>query len=181
MKIETIKQAITSLKQGHLLAYPTESMYGIGTDPYNNQAVESLKDLKERGTKGFILIASAWVQVADWVDLPKRNLLSKALKSWPGPVTWIMPASKQAPKAIIGPNNTLAIRIPDHPICQQLCQSFGGAIISTSANPKGEEPAKNHQAVANYFKHVDILIGDIGNRTKPSTVKNILTNEIYRH
>ncbi len=181
MIVKTINQAVQSLHQGKLLAYPTESMYGIGADPNNTQAVQKLKNLKERASKGFILISHQWDCIAKWVDLPEEHLIDKALTSWPGPITWIMPASRLAPKAILGPNNTLAIRIPDHPECQQLCQSFGGAIISTSANPKGKEPAKTHLEVTHYFNQVDILIGNIGQRTKPSTVKNILNDEIYRH
>lgn len=180
MILQTVNQAVQSLNRGNILAYPTESMYGLGADPNNADATAKLKILKERNSHGFILISHQWQVISHWVNLPEEHLIDKALASWPGPTTWIMPASNQAPDWIIGPNKTIAIRIPNHPFCKLLCKEFNGPIISTSANPKGMKPAQNKEEVAAYFESVDIVIGNLGDRKNPSTIIDLLSDSIYR-
>lgn len=103
--------------------------------------------------------------------------------TWPGPHTWVFPASSKAPAWIIGSLVTwipIAPRITNHPIARQLCLEFGGPIVSTSANPSGEPPAKaTIQIVPSIFGVIDfILEAKVGKLGKPTNIKDALTNKI---
>lgn len=174
--------AIVYLKKGKIIAYPTEAVYGIGCDPFNESAVEKIKKLKSRKPdQGFILIASDWSQISNLCEKIPEDKMLEVYKSWPGPTTWVFPASKNAP-AWICSNDTIALRVTDHPIAKKLCEEFGSPIVSTSANPASLTPAKTAEEVKNYFNNeIDFLVeGELGSLVKPTQIKNALTGEFYR-
>ncbi len=177
-----MNKAIAYLKQGKIIAYPTEAVYGIGCDPFNEEAVNKIKKLKSRKPEqGFILIASDWSQISNLCEKIPEDKLLIVKKSWPGPTTWVFPASKSAPKWLCS-NNTIALRVTDHPIAKKLCEAFGSPLISTSANPANLSPAKTAEQVKNYFENeIDyILEGDIGSLQNPTQIKNVLNGQFYR-
>ncbi|MFW0072974.1 MAG: L-threonylcarbamoyladenylate synthase [Coxiella-like endosymbiont] len=181
--IQSINDAVTELRQGGIIAYPTESVYGLGCDPFNHNAVTQLLILKKRPLeKGFILIASAWKQVATLTQPIDPKSLARIFQSWPGPVTWVFPASSEAPSWIRGKHPTIAIRLTDHLIAKLLCYRFGGPIVSTSANRKWEQPIRNVRILRMIFGNQinRILEGPIGPSCRPTEIRDAITGEVLR-
>ncbi|MDE5285508.1 MAG: Sua5/YciO/YrdC/YwlC family protein, partial [Buchnera aphidicola] len=136
-------KCVKILRQQNVIAYPTESMFGLGCDPSSKNAVDKLLNLKKRKIdKGFILVASDYNQVQMYLNEKKISCLQKKkmFLHWPGPVTFVVPASTLAPFWITGKFNTVAIRISKHIPIIQLCRMFGKAIVSTSANVSSMPP-----------------------------------------
>ncbi len=175
--------AVAALRKGGVIAYPTEAVFGLGCAPFNESAVNRLLQLKQRDiSKGLISIGADWTQLQPLTQAIDDSLLAKAKASWPGPNTWLFPASDIAPAWITGQYDSIALRIPDHPIARELCQAFGGPIVSTSANPSGQPPAHNAATVQAYFgdKLDHIQPGQTGGSQRPSCIRNILTNQVIR-
>lgn len=147
-----INRATRLLEQGHVIAYPTEAIYGLGCDPLNESAVGKLLALKQRPVeKGLILIASSIQQLAPYLMTDCPGILDKPRTTWPGPTTWIIPAQSWVPHWITGAHNSLAVRVSKHPTVIALCENFGGPIISTSANISDKQPAKKPYQIINTF------------------------------
>ena len=179
-----ITKAVTLIQEGHVIAYPTESVYGLGCDPLNANAVANLLKIKRRPLgKGFILVAGDFEQVQPFIEpIPPLNL-TQVLSSWPGPTTWIFPASMSTPSWLTGDHaSTIAIRISAHPVIQELCKEYGKPIISTSANIAGEIPARSFDMVNMTFKdQVEMIVpGNVGNLRKPTTIRDAITGETLR-
>lgn len=175
--------AVATLKQGKIIAYPTEAVFGLGCDPFNHSAVEKLLALKHRSvSKGLILIARDWLQVAHLVKPIDETAMQRAQNSWPGPFTWVFPASDSAPAWISGDHPSIALRITKHPIASAVCKAFGGPIVSTSANIEGSSPAKSAMEVEQVFQTgiAIILDGPLGESENPTSIKNVLTGEVLR-
>lgn len=179
-----IAHAIKILQQGGIIAYPTEGVYGIGCDPYNEQAVMRLLSLKQRSVaQGLILVAATWSQVAKLCQPLAVTTLQIAQQTWPGPVTWLFPASDIAPYWITGNHATIAIRISAHPLILKLCTTYQQAIVSTSANITGYQAAKSATEVYQIFQdQIDyVMVGELGNLSGPTEIRDILTGHIIRH
>lgn len=178
-----LQKAVSVLHRGGVIAYPTEGVWGLGCDPFNAQAVRRVLSLKHRsGAKGLILIAGHLSQVESWLqDLPE-DIQRKISDSWPGPHTWIIPATDQIPEWIRGQHPTVAVRVTDHPLVQQLCLKFGGPLVSTSANHSGHRAATNQLQVQCWFgKDVDyVLPGKTLGRKGPSSIHDALTGKQLR-
>lgn len=178
-----LQQAVKILQQGGIIAYPTEGVYGLGCDPFNETAVMQLCQIKQRSVeKSFILIAANWQQVKPLITPIPPTRLEIVKASWPGPVTWIFPASKKVPSWICGDQQTVAIRMTDHPIAFQLCQAFDGVIVSTSANIEGKSPLQDIQKVkAEFADKIDfILEGALGNLKCATEIRDALSGKIIR-
>ena len=149
---EDIQAAVNTLHNGGLIAYPTEAVYGLGCDPKNASALGKLITLKQRDqSKGLILIASKIEQLHEFINEDLFNLRPEIKKQWPGPVTWVIPCKNTALPLLTGGRATIAVRVSAHPVVQTLCNNFGGAIVSTSANISGEPPFKQADALQAYF------------------------------
>jgi len=185
---QQIQQAAECLKQGGVIAYPTEAVWGLGCDPHNRQALERLLALKSRDpAKGVILIAASYEQVRPYMaesqlDALSHEKLQQLTRSWPGPNTWLVPTSDKVPGLVRGQHPLVAVRVTAHPLVQALCHAFGGPIVSTSANPAGEAPALNKETIHSYFAdQLDfILEGELGGLGQPSTIRHLLTGETVR-
>jgi L-threonylcarbamoyladenylate synthase len=129
--------AVATLRRRGVIAYPTEGVWGLGCDPFDEGATLRLLALKQREVdKGLILVAASTAQLdglVDWEALPasRRDVV---LASWPGPHTWVMPATPRVPPWITGGRDSVAVRVSAHPLVVALCDAFGGALVSTSAN-----------------------------------------------
>lgn len=173
------------LRQGAVLVYPTEAVWGIGCDPGNDAAVERLLRIKQRPVaKGMIVVCDDLARVADWVDLdalpaPRREAV---LASWPGPNTWTLPATARAPRMLCGDHDTLAVRVSAHPVVVAMCAAFGGAMVSTSANPAGEPPAFDEAALdPALLAQVDALVtGATGGLPAPTPIRDARSGEVLR-
>lgn len=179
------KLAISALQQGRIIAYPTEAVFGLGCDPANEQAVLSLLKIKQRSlSKGLILVAGDFKLLAPFVDINaiSDETWNKINTTWPGPVTWVLPKSEKCPGWISGQFNSVAVRVSEHPVIKDLANEFGGALVSTSANPSGVAPAINAQQVSMMFGNALGMIIDapLGASNKPSEIFDGITGQQFR-
>ena len=136
--------------------------------------------LKQRAVgKGLILVAADAAQLeglVDWTALrdPAR---SAVLASWPGPHTWVVPATTRVPRWITGDHDGLAVRVSAHPPVAELCRGFAGALVSTSANPSGALPPRTlAEADATLFAALDaVLQGRTGGLRRPTPIRDART------
>lgn len=173
------------MHQGGVIAYPTEAVWGLGCDPFNEQAVRTLLSLKKRSAnKGLILIASNIVQFDFILKNLSKSQIETMQKTWPGPVSWVVPVNESIPYWISGDHQGVALRVSNHPIVKSLCNIYGGPIVSTSANTQGRPAAKNQYQVRGYFKNnvnLDYITqGVVGSRNKPSQIFDLLTQAVIR-
>jgi len=176
-------EAVDCLRKGQIIAYPTEAIYGIGCDPRNQAAVEQLLSLKNRpASAGLILIGSCLEQFTSWIGEVTPAQLETAGKTWPGPVTWLFPRADNTPDFISGAHDTLAIRVTAHQPCIDLCDAFGGPLVSTSANPHSAPPARSSVEIEEYFGPYlgGILAGPLGGRQGTSEIRDLATGRVIR-
>ena len=160
MPIIDLSNALHVLNNQGVIAYPTESVFGLGCDPDSQSAINHILDIKKRPAhKGLILVAANIEQLKDYADFSSlsKTQLNTIQNTWPGPFTWIIPASQKLNKLISGDFNSVAVRVSDHPIVQQLCLQFGKPIISTSANLSGLAPCTTSQQVESMFTKQPLL------------------------
>lgn len=178
-----IREAVRQLDAGGVIAYPTETVYGLGCDPFNGHAALHLIDLKQRNIdQGLILVASHFGQLQPLL-LPlstvTRRRVTQARKS---PVTWVLPCPPEIPYWLRGRHDSLAVRVTNHPVAVALCECWGGPLVSSSANIHGKPPATSPLAVRKAFNgQLDyILHGMHGCTNRPSEIRNGLTGELLR-
>lgn len=177
------EEAAECLHKGQVIAYPTEAVFGLGCDPRNEKAITSLLALKHRpASAGLILIGSSLDQFSDWIPELDASLLAPALETWPGPVSWLFPRGDNVPDSVAGSHDTVAIRVTAHLPCIELCEAFGGPLISTSANPRSAPPARSAGEVEDYFGAFlgGILAGPLGGREQASEIRDLLTGQSIR-
>ncbi len=178
-----VVQAANAMAAGEVIAYPTESVWGLGCDPNNPEAVQRLLAIKARDVdKGLILVAESVSQIEAYlknVSQEQRELLES---TWPGPVTWLVPHHGEVPYWITGNNKSVALRVSDHSLTSSLCKAFNGPIVSTSANPAGRPASRSRHSVNRYFgKSVKIITpGQLGKSKKPSEIRDLLTLKVLR-
>ncbi|MCF8056128.1 MAG: threonylcarbamoyl-AMP synthase [Desulfocapsa sp.] len=133
------QQALVTLQQGGVVAYPTETFYGLAVDPENDQAIAALYALKkrERQKKLSLLVPNLKVlsSCTSFISIPYQHLIEVF---WPGPLTLVFPAKENVFPCLTGEGKTLAIRISSHPIAAKLCLLWGRPLTATSANVSGE-------------------------------------------
>lgn len=170
------------LKGGGVIAYPTESCYGLGCDPRNPHAIRRLLQIKGRPErKGLILIASGLNQLKPFLAPLKADQVRQLQSKWPGPHTWLVPASHNCPFWLTGRHPTIAVRVTAHQPALRLCREAGMALVSTSANRSGQKSAKTARECMRLFGNsVKVVPGRIGKRRKPSTIQDLATGRIFR-
>ena len=174
-------EARALLSQGKIIAYPTEAVYGLGCDPFNEQAVNKLLVLKQRAVdKGLILLISNWSQLSSLIRAIPSHLMEDVKKTWPGPVTWLFPKAASIPYWISGEHESVAIRMSAHPIAQKL--SSDGPIVSTSANVSSQEPAIDKAGImAQFPSGLDAIVsGHLGGASQPSAIYDVVTGQKFR-
>ena len=179
----TVRQAAQCLADGGVIAYPTEAIYGLGCDPTDETAVRKVLELKSRPeSAGLILIADRLERFVPFIRPVSAELKERAMAVWPGPVTWLFPRSRTVPDWLAGSHDTIALRITAHPVCRALCEAYGGAIVSTSANPRGEEPARRAEQVFDYFGTdlCGVVEGSLGAGNQPSEIRDLESGRVIR-
>ncbi len=178
-----LREAVRVLRNGGLIAYPTEAVYGLGCDPLNEDAVLRLLDLKQRPwQKGLILIAADVEQLEQFLLPLDKTLRDRLEHTWPGPNTWLLPTRGDTPWWLRGEHDTLAVRVTAHYTASALCRAFGGPIVSTSANLAGKAPATSPLAVRNAFgDQIDYIVhAPLGGAERPTQIRDGRTGEIVR-
>lgn len=183
--VATVDAAAALLREGGVLAYPTEAVYGLGCDPHDRDAFERLFALKGRpATQGVLLIASDFDQVAPYIDIAAvpAGVLDEVRASWPGPHTWIFPRSDRVPEWVAGAHAGIALRVTAHEPAAALCRAYGAPLVSTSANPHGEPPARDLATLERFFgDRLDgALDAPLGGQERPTTIRDALSGAIIR-
>ena len=171
------------VKDGGLIAYPTEGVWGLGCDPLNADAVFQLARLKRRSlNKGFILLTRDVAQLTPFLATIPDEALQPALNSWPGAVTWILPASPTCPAWLSGGRNTFAARVSNHPAVIDICQYLPHGIVSTSANFSGRKVCRSASEVRMQFGNsVDAIVnGTTGELKSATPIYDLMTNKTVR-
>lgn len=178
-----ICRAAQLLQEQAVVAYPTESVWGLGCDPWSKPAVEKILQLKNRNVdKGLILIADCEERFEPFLSSLGEDDLRRLREPTAKPTTWLVPNNGIAPLWISGGHDTLALRITGHPIAAALCALIGGPLVSTSANPQGMPAAISALEVENYFgRAVDYQTpGQVGASAKPSEIRHLISGELIR-
>ena len=181
----SIVDAAVFLHAGGVLAYPTEAVFGLGCDPHDRDALERLFALKERpATQGVLLIAADVGQVMPYIDISRvpDAVMGQVLDSWPGPNTWVFPRSDLVPDWVAGGHEGIALRVTAHEPTAALCRAFERPLVSTSANPHGQPPARDIATLEAYFgdRLEGALDAPLGGLARPSTIRDALTGAMIR-
>lgn len=174
--------AVRLLRAGGVIAYPTETVYGLGCDPFDEQAVARLLRIKQRPVdKGLILVAADLAQLSNLVRLD-RHQRDQLERQWPAAITYLLPATPAVPAWIRGRHEKLAVRVSAHPIARALAAALGTPIVSTSANRAAEPPARDHWEVARRLgTELDfVVIGDTDVHGKPSIIIDLESGRVVR-
>ncbi len=177
-----LRQAAGLLRKGGIIAWPTEAIWGVGCDPLNPHAIRRLMDLKQRPlSKGLILTGANYEQILPYIHPLSGERMQAVLDSWPGPHTWLLPASPRTPAWITGASPLVAVRVSAHPLTRDLCLAFGGALVSTSANRSSHPPARNALQVRLHCPGADALLpGTTGELPRPTPIRNALDGKVIR-
>lgn len=175
-----LEDLIPFYKNSGVFAYPTESVFGLGCNPDDREAVRRLLSIKKRSeSKGLILIASDFSQVEKYLQPLSK---SQMLLTHPSETTYIYPALETVPKWLTGEFNSLAVRVTKHEVAKKLCEVFGSALVSTSANISGEAPALTVEEVSRQLgDQIDALVDEkLGNLSQPSEIRDSISGEKIR-
>jgi tRNA threonylcarbamoyl adenosine modification protein (Sua5/YciO/YrdC/YwlC family) len=178
-QMRLIKRAVEVLRDGGIIIYPTDTVYGLGCDLSNKKGIEKIYELKKRNKKqplSFICSdlkhISQYAKITDYAYKTMRRLL-------PGSYTFILEASRLVPKIILPKRPTTGIRVPDNNICLAMVRELGQPIISTSVKTAAGEDLGNPCMIEEYWgKLVDLII-DRGNIIpEPSSVISLIDDNI---
>ncbi|TDJ32827.1 MAG: tRNA threonylcarbamoyladenosine biosynthesis protein RimN [Gammaproteobacteria bacterium] len=180
---EAIAEAVTALRAGGVIACPTEAVWGLSCDPFNQAAVERVLTLKGRSRdQGLVLIAASVAQIEALLGDLSTEQRNTVLDTWPGPVTWVVPGRASVPRWITGTHPGVALRVTAHPIASALCEAFGGPLVSTSANRTSGVAAQTEADLrANFPAGIDVIVpGTTGDNSAPTQIRDALSGEILR-
>ena len=181
--IEEVEAAAALLREGGVLAYPTEGVYGLGCDPDNREAFDRIFAMKRRPPEqGVLLIAADFGQVRDWIGGAPESAFARADAIWPGAHTFIFPRSSRVPEWVAGGHAGIALRVTAHAPSAALCRAFGGPIVSTSANRHGEPPARSAADIRAIFGNEadGVLDAPLGGLHKPTPITDAVSGAIIR-
>ena len=178
--IESLKQVADIVAKGGVIAFRTDTFYGLGADPLNRQAVQAIKQLKGREDhKPILIVISDFDQVNRFIAKRSAAFEILAKRFWPGPLTLIGRTNSDVPDEIAAGTKTVGVRLPNDDRVRALVRACGGALTATSANPSHAAPARNAQVVHDYFGDAIDSIVDGGEATsdQPSTVVDTTSDE----
>ena len=178
--IDSNQKAAEVISRGGVIAFRTDTFYGLGADPFNQDAVRAIKQLKGReDNKPILIVISDYEQLDRFISSisPAFDLLAR--RFWPGPLTLIGAARSELPPEITAGTKTVGVRLPNDDKVRLLVRACGGALTATSANPSHAAPATTARQVHEYFgEAVDLIVDDGGAQTdRPSTVVDVSRDE----
>jgi L-threonylcarbamoyladenylate synthase len=168
-------EAAEIIRLGGVIAFRTDTFYGLGADPFNREAIVRVRELKGREEAKPILLIISDENELDRFTNSSQFLKMIAVRHWPGPLTLIGGARPEVPVALTAGTRTIGLRLPDDENVRALVRACGGALTATSANVSGEPPARSAREVEGYFStRVDLIIdGGEVTATEPSTVVDL--------
>lgn len=180
--VEDYRRAVSVLEQGGIVAFPTETFYGLAVDPFNEQALGALFRLKNRPLdKPFLVLIQKQKQLADLASSIPTLYRPLMEAFWPGPLTLVFPAGSGLSPLLTGGSSGIAVRISSHPVAMKFSQLWGSAFTATSANMSGMSAACNADEVRQIFGNKIGYILDGGQTAggKSSTVLGIQQEKLY--
>jgi L-threonylcarbamoyladenylate synthase len=174
------REAARVIKAGGVIAFRTDTFYGLGADPLNATAVRRIWELKGREAgKPILLLISDREQVSRFVSAPSSKFYQLATSFWPGPLTLVGAAHSNLPEELTAGTGTIGLRLPDDDRARSLLNACGGALTATSANPSSQAPARNASDVQTYFgDQIDLILDDGETESNaPSTVVDATGSE----
>jgi len=178
-----LRRAGAILGAGGIVAHAADGVWGLAANALNAAAAHRILTMKQRAVgRGLIVIAADPNHLAPFVDPQASDAWQRAVESWPSATTWLLPARTDAPWWLTGGQPTIAVREPAHALTRALAASFGGALVSTSANVSGRPPVRSAwQARARFGYPLDyVLGGEPDTPGQPSTIRNAQTGEVLR-
>lgn len=183
MRSLNTRDAAAQIHSGELVVTPTEAVYGLSCDPRNDSAIQRLLALKNRPAgKGLIVMITDLSQISDLIQPLSGHQMVALQQSWPGPVTFLLPAKPETSRLLRGDFETLAVRMTAHPKMRALISHLDSAVISTSANLAGE-PATNELMKLSPVITAGIagvLEGRLGESDQPSQIIDLETGQVIR-
>jgi tRNA threonylcarbamoyl adenosine modification protein (Sua5/YciO/YrdC/YwlC family) len=160
--VRHIQKAIAALEAGDLIAYATDTIYGLGCDIQNKQAME--RALQMKGYSKYHALSFLCADLSDIskyarVDTPAYKIMKRCL---PGPFVFILPATRDVPKILLTKQQTVGIRVPDHPVCHTLLKELGRPILSTSVTSREGEIILDPEEIEKEWRHEIAVILDSG-------------------
>ncbi|PWK46814.1 L-threonylcarbamoyladenylate synthase [Pleionea mediterranea] len=177
-----LDKAAILLSRGGVIAYPTETVWGLGCRPDDPEAVDRILSIKQRvPEKGLILLASHPDQFRNWVTPLTSDEQKKLMAKQQQPTTWVLPATQHAPNWITGGRSSIAIRMTTHPLARGLCQRMG-LLVSTSANRAGKPSLKQRfSCIQQFAGEVDwVMPGQCGGERGASRIIDWQTGRVLR-
>lgn len=176
---EDIREAARLVLAGRIIAYPTDTVYGLGCNPFDPEAVERLVQAKQRVKGGLPLLVSSFREakrLGEFVATAERL----AEKFWPGPLTLIVKPRVKLPLKITGESSSVGLRVPNHGTARKLIEICGGVIVGTSANVSGHPSARSaDEAIANLGGRIDLVLdGGPAPLGRESTVVRVVGNSV---
>jgi L-threonylcarbamoyladenylate synthase len=170
---QTHRLAASAIARGKVIAFLTDTFYGLGADPFNRTALQRINVLKGReGGKPILVVLSDQAEAERFILTRSELFEAVSSRHWPGPLTLVVRAREEVPEEITGGSGTVGLRVPSDESVREFVRSCGGALTATSANPAGEQPARTAAEVDGYFPRLLDLIVDRGSARSdtPSTV-----------
>lgn len=168
-----IQRAAQALQQGEVIVYPTDTVYGMGCGLGHKRAVDRIYHLTNKDESQLLtLVCADLSDIARYavVENAQYRLLKRLL---PGPYTFILPATREAPKMLVSKRKTVGIRVPGHPVTHALVAALGTPLISTSASYSGEEPLNDPSEIVARFKGIELVLDAGYCGVVPSTVVDL--------
>ncbi|HEY8205142.1 MAG TPA: L-threonylcarbamoyladenylate synthase [Pyrinomonadaceae bacterium] len=175
------QKAAEIIARGGVIAFRTDTFYGLGADPFNPQAVQKIRDLKGREDEKPILIVISDPAQIDRLIPDRSHAFDELTKRfWPGPLTVIGEAAAALPIELTAGTKTVGTRLPDDDKVRALVAACGGALTATSANASGQSPARTADEAKKYFgDHLDLIVdGGPAKSETPSTVVDATTDQL---
>jgi len=174
--LESHSTAAQIIARGGVIAFRTDTFYGLGADPFNREAVQRIKQLKGReDQKPVLIIVSDRAAIGRFISQPTPSFSLLAETFWPGPLTLIGQAASGVPENIHAGTKTVGVRLPNDDKVRALVRNCGGALTATSANPAHERPATTAEKAFSYFGDaIDLILDDgAAKADQPSTVLDV--------
>jgi L-threonylcarbamoyladenylate synthase len=158
--VAAIKEAARTVAEGGVIVYPTDTVYGLGCSPFNQDSVKRIFSIKGERTKPLPILASD-VKEIERIAHVTDKALKLAEKFWPGPLTMVLPKKASLPSIVTRGLDSVAVRVPNHKVALELIRMSGGLLVGTSANKTGKKPPRTAADAAEQIgKEVDLIMDD---------------------
>jgi L-threonylcarbamoyladenylate synthase len=177
---EAHKRAAKVIAAGGVIAFRTDTFYGLGADPFNPKALRRVNELKGRDGKPILVVISDAIEAERFIINRSKLFDTVCARHWPGALTIVVIARPEVPHELTAGSGTVGLRLPDDESVRSFIRTCGGALTATSANHAGESPARTADVVTRYFPFgLDLIIDDgVAQSDKPSTVLDLSRPEV---